>query len=103
MFEEAKTRGVKRLLAQHPTYIIDATLEDLNNWRNGRLYGAFALHVYRESRFQHFEGAELKQVIEAGTIEQTILGSDLGQVRNPTPVSGFPRRHRTVHRAGLYR
>jgi microsomal dipeptidase-like Zn-dependent dipeptidase len=28
-------------------------------------------------------------VIEAGGTELTILGSDLGQVDNPTPVSGF--------------
>jgi microsomal dipeptidase-like Zn-dependent dipeptidase len=28
-------------------------------------------------------------MITAGTIEQTILGSDLGQIRNPTPVTGF--------------
>jgi len=29
LFEEAVKRGVKRRLVQHPTYTIDATLEDI--------------------------------------------------------------------------
>src|SRR6185312_11215000 len=29
LFEEAKKRGVNRRLVQHPTYTIDATLEDI--------------------------------------------------------------------------
>ena len=42
-----------------------------------------------ESRFQYYPSDELKAAIDAGGTEQTILGSDLGQVDNPTPVSGF--------------
>ena len=42
-----------------------------------------------ESRFKHWTGEELKEMITAGTVDKTILGSDLGQVKNPTPVTGF--------------
>jgi hypothetical protein len=90
LFEEAKKRGVKRRLVQHPTYTIDATLADIKELVGG---GAFVEHslcmFIDESRFKHWTGEELKEMIDAGTVEQTILGSDLGQVKNPTPVTGF--------------
>jgi hypothetical protein len=41
------------------------------------------------SKFKCYEPNQLKELIEAGTLERTILGSDLGQVGNPTPVTGF--------------
>jgi hypothetical protein len=90
LFDEAKARGVKRLLVQHPTYTIDATLEDIRQLASDGVFLEHSLCMYIEgSRFQHWTGEELKGVIDAGTVEQTILGSDLGQVNNPTPVTGF--------------
>lgn len=90
LFDEAVKRGVKRRLVQHPTYTIGASLKDIRELATG---GAFIEHslcmFIDESRFKHWTGEELKEVIEAGTIEQTILGSDLGQIKNPTPVTGF--------------
>lgn len=90
LFEEAKQRGVKRRLVQHPTYVIDATLNDIRELADS---GAFIEHsvcmFIDESRFKEWTGEELKQMIAAATVEQTILGSDLGQIKNPTPVTGF--------------
>lgn len=90
LFEEAKKRGVKRRLVQHPTYTIDASLADIRELAEG---GAFVEHslcmFIDESRFKHWTGEELKEMITAGTVDRTILGSDLGQIRNPTPVTGF--------------
>jgi len=90
LFDEAKKRGVKRRLVQHPTYTIGATLADIKELTTG---GAFVEHslcmFIDESRFKHWTGDELKEMITAGTVDQTILGSDLGQIKNPTPVTGF--------------
>ena len=90
LFEEAKKRGVNRRLVQHPTYTIGATLKDIRELVTG---GAFIEHslcmFIEESRFKHWTGEELKEMITAGTVDQTILGSDLGQIKNPTPVTGF--------------
>ena len=90
LFDEAKKRGVKRRLVQHPTYTIGATLADIKELTTG---GAFVEHslcmFIDESRFKHWTGDELKEMITAGSVEQTILGSDLGQIKNPTPVTGF--------------
>ena len=90
LFEEAKARGVNRRLVQHPTYTIGATPTDIRELVEG---GAFIEHslcmFIPESRFQYYPSDELKAVIDAGGTEQTILGSDLGQIDNPTPVNGF--------------
>jgi hypothetical protein len=90
LFDEAKKRGVKRRLVQHPTYTIGASLADIKELTLG---GAFVEHslcmFIDESRFKHWTGDELKEMITAGSVEQTILGSDLGQIKNPTPVTGF--------------
>jgi hypothetical protein len=90
LFDEAKKRGVKRRLVQHPTYTIGCTLADIKELTTG---GAFVEHslcmFIDESRFKHWTGDELKDMITAGTVDQTILGSDLGQIKNPTPVTGF--------------
>jgi hypothetical protein len=90
LFEEAKKRGVNRRLVQHPTYVIDATLEDIRELVDGGAYIEHSLCMFiDESRFKHWEGHELKEMIVAGTVDRTILGSDLGQIKNPTPVTGF--------------
>jgi hypothetical protein len=90
LFEEAKRRGVKRLLVNHPTFVVDATLDDIK--------GLVALGAYVEhsacmfiegSKFKLYDPATLRELIEAGTVDRTILGSDLGQAGNPSPVDGF--------------
>jgi hypothetical protein len=90
LFEEAKKRGVKRLLVNHPTFVIDASLEDIKALA---AFGAYLEHsvcmFIDGSKFKCFDPDELKKLIEAGTVDRTILGSDLGQAGNPTPVEGF--------------
>jgi len=90
LFEEAKKRGVKKLLVNHPTYLIDASLDDLRSLAGMGAYLEHSICMFIDgSHYKFFDGDNLKQLITAGTIEQTILGSDLGQVGNPTPVEGF--------------
>lgn len=90
LFDEAEKRGVGRRLVQHPTYTIGATMKDIAELTAS---GAFIEHslcmFIPESRFNYYPSDELRAVIDAGGTERTILGSDLGQVNNPTPVSGF--------------
>lgn len=90
LFDEAVKRGVKRRLVQHPTYTIGATYADIAELVRGGAYIEHSLCMFiKESRFQYYPSEELREVIGAGGTEQTILGSDLGQVDNPTPVGGF--------------
>ncbi|MEI9852734.1 MAG: DUF6282 family protein [Sphingomonas sp.] len=90
LFEEAEKRGVTRRLVQHPTYTIDATLEDIAELTRQGAYVEHSLCMFiDESRFKKWTGEQLKAMIDAGGTERTILGSDLGQISNPTPVTGF--------------
>lgn len=40
-------------------------------------------------RFNTYSPAELKQHIDAAGVANSSIGSDLGQVDNPSPVEGF--------------
>ena len=90
LFEEATARGVKRLLVNHPSYVVDASLQDVRALTN---MGACVEHSMcmwvPGSKYKFYEPEFLHQLIEAATVDKTILGSDLGQVGNPRPVAGF--------------
>jgi Family of unknown function (DUF6282) len=92
LFEEAKKRGVKRLLVNHPTFLIGCSLDDI---RTLVAMGAYIEHSFcmfiemRRGKAPMCPPAELDALIKAGTIERTILASDLGQAGNDRPVAGF--------------
>jgi hypothetical protein len=92
LFEEAKKRGVKRLLVNHPTFLIGATHEDIRTLVN---MGSYIEHSFcmfieiKRGKAPMFPPEELDALIKAGTIERTILASDLGQMGNDRPVDGF--------------
>jgi len=92
LFEEAKRRGVKRLLVNHPTFLIGCTYEDI---RQLVAMGAFIEHSFcmfinvERGKPPRFPPEELDALIKAGTVERTILGSDLGQRGRDRPVEGF--------------
>ncbi len=90
LFEEARKRGVKRLLCNHPTYVIDASLEDITRLAGMGVYVEHSMCMFADaSKFRLYEPETLKAVIEAAGVDRTILGSDLGQVGNPRLVDGF--------------
>jgi Family of unknown function (DUF6282) len=92
LFEEAKKRGVKRLLVNHPTFLIGCSLDDI---RALVRMGAYIEHSFcmfiemRRGKTPMCSPQELAALIEAGSIERTILASDLGQAGNDKPVAGF--------------
>lgn len=90
LFDEAKKRGVKRLLVNHPTFVVDANLRDIKELVD---MGAYVEHSFcmfiNEAYTKKFTGVQLKELISAAGVDRTILGSDLGQVKNPHPVAGF--------------
>jgi hypothetical protein len=90
LFEAAQQRGVKRLICNHPTYVIDATLADITRLAGMGVYIEHSMCMFAEtSKFKMFEPEALRDVIEAAGVERTILGSDLGQLGNPRLVDGF--------------
>jgi len=92
VFEEAKRRGVKRLVFTHPEDIVDGSLNDV---KGIAAMGAFIEHSFcmflDGCKFKSREAEDLKNQIDAGGIGQTILASDLGQVGTYAPLDGMRR------------
>jgi uncharacterized protein DUF6282 len=90
LFEEAKARGVKRMLVNHPTFAIDASVADIRELAHMGVWieHSFCMFI-NEAYSKFFTGQDLKELITAASVDRTILGSDLGQINNPRPVASF--------------
>lgn len=90
VFEEAKRRGVNRLVLTHPEEIVEASMNDV---KGIAAMGAFVEHslcMFLEgSKFKIADGEDLRRHIEAAGVDQTIFCSDLGQVGIMSPLEGF--------------
>ncbi len=89
LFEEAKKRGVKRLLINHPMYGLHFTYDDIRDLAAMGALVEQSAGMYVDSRFNVYSPQELKEHIGAAGVEHSSIGSDLGQVDNPTPVEGM--------------
>ncbi len=89
LFDEARARGVKRLLINHPMYGLHFTYEDIRDFANLGVIVECSAAMYVDSRFNVYSPQELKEHIEAAGVAASSIGSDLGQVDNPTPVEGM--------------
>ncbi|MCR6645434.1 MAG: DUF6282 family protein [Terricaulis sp.] len=89
LFTEAKKRGVKRLLVNHPTFLIGAGAPDMRELANMGAYLEHSCCMWAGVQGKNYTAQSLDDAIKAGGVDNTIIGSDLGQVGNPTPVEGF--------------
>lgn len=92
VFEEARRRGVQRLLVNHPSFIVGASLEQVRQLVDMGAYIEHSLCMFipiaRRKR-DPFPPEDLDKLIQAGTVDRTILASDLGQRGADHPVAGF--------------
>ena len=89
VFEEAKRRGVEKLVFTHPEDIVDANLQDVRGIAAMGAYVEHSLCMFVEgSKFKRFDHEQLRAQIEAAGVERTILCSDLGQVGTIGPIEG---------------
>ena len=89
LFEEARSRGVRRLLINHPMYGLHFTLDDIREMAAAGVLIEQSACLYVDSRFNVYAPEELKEHILAAGVAHSSIGSDLGQVDNPTPVEGM--------------
>lgn len=90
VLEEAKRRGVKRMVINHPEEVIDASMNDVGGLAALGAYIEHSLALFVEgSKFKLFGLDHLKNQIDAGGIDNTILCSDLGQAGTIEPVDGM--------------
>lgn len=89
LFDEAKRRGVKKMLVNHPTYLIGCTDEDIRALVAAGAYIEHSICMFVNGKARKFEASDLAHLIDVAGVDHTILSSDLGLLDNPRPVEGF--------------
>ncbi len=89
LLDEAKARGVTRMLINHPMFLVGANLSDLTELTAMGAYLEHSICQVIDCASRHFDADDLHAFITAGGVDKTIIGSDLGQSKNPLPIDGF--------------
>jgi hypothetical protein len=89
LFDEAKRRGVKKMLVNHPTYLVGCTDADIRSLVGLGAYMEHSICMFADGKSKKFDAGELAHLIDVASVERTILSSDLGLLDNPRPVEGF--------------
>jgi uncharacterized protein DUF6282 len=90
--EEARRRGVTRLVLTHPEDIVDASMNDVKGMAAMGAFVEHSLCMFVEgSKFKTCSAEDLRQHIDAAGVDQTVLCSDLGQTGTIAPLEGLRR------------
>jgi len=96
VFEEAGRRGVKKMIVNHPTYIVGATDDDIRELVKLGVYMEHSICMFVEGRSKKYGPDKLAHLIEVAGVDRTLLCSDLGLVGSPRPVDGYREIVRTL-------
>src|SRR5882757_1377365 len=89
MFEEAARRGVKKMMVNHPTYIVGCSDEDIRQLVAHGVKMEHSICMFIEGKSLKYSPDDLAHLIEVAGVDNTILSSDLGLQGSQRPVDGF--------------
>lgn len=89
LFEEAKRRGVKKMLVNHPTYVIGCSDEDIRGLVAMGVHMEHSICMFIEGTGKNFDAQDLRHLIEVAGVDKTCLCSDLGLRGSPRPIEGY--------------
>lgn len=90
LIHKAAQLGVKRILVNHPHYMIGATLEDMVEWsRLGAYIELNATVFVPTSKFCTNDIVQTREIVEAVGLDKIVVDSDYGQRGNGSPVDGL--------------
>lgn len=89
VFAEAKARGVKKMLVNHPTYIVGCSDEDIRQMVRLGVYMEHSICMFVEGKSHKYGPDKLAHLIEVAGVDHTVLCSDLGLQGSPRPVDGY--------------
>jgi uncharacterized protein DUF6282 len=89
VFAEAKARGVKKMLVNHPTYVVGCTDEDIRQLVALGVYMEHSICMFVEGKSLKYGPDKLAHLIEVAGVDHTVLCSDLGLQGSPRPVDGY--------------
>jgi Family of unknown function (DUF6282) len=90
VFEAAHAAGIRRLLVNHPNFVVEATHEQGRRFVELGAVIEHSLCMYDDrSSFYNWDIDVLLGWIGAVGADRSTLGSDLGQMKNPLPSEAF--------------
>lgn len=89
LFEEAARRGVKKMMVNHPTYIVGFKDEDIRHLAGQGVKMEHSICMFIEGKSKKFSPSDLAHLIDIAGVDNTILSSDLGLLYSQRPVDGF--------------
>lgn len=89
MFEEAKARGVRKMLVNHPTYLIGCNETHIRQLAGMGVMMEHSITQFIPGRGQKSPPQAVIPLIEAAGVANTVFGSDLGLKGAARPVDGF--------------
>lgn len=90
--EAVNTYGLRRILVNHPHYMIGASIDDIESWAGLGCYIELnAVAFVEDSRFKSNDISEAKAMIRRCGLQQIVIDSDYGQKNNGSPVDGVAR------------
>ena len=104
VFEEARDLGVRRMVLNHPNFVIEASMEQAAKIADLGALVEHSICMYDEDS-TFFQGWTIESLVEwVRTIgpERSSIGSDLGQENNPLPADAFRKICARLLDAGLH-
>lgn len=89
LVEVAAAAGVKKILVNHPFYLVEAGIEDMVRWSKLGAYIEVNAVVFRPTKANRVPMETAGQVFAKVPIEQIVLDSDYGQQGNGSPAEGL--------------
>ena len=89
VFAEAKRRGVKKMLVNHPTYIVGCSDEDIRQLVALGVYMEHSICMFVDGKAHKYGPDKLAHLIEVAGVDHTVLCSDLGLQGSPRPIEGY--------------
>lgn len=89
LFSLAAEKGVRRMLLQHPDFIVGASSDDVEELVRIGAYVEHEIAMYYPGTSIGWPIRQLVDWIERVGPERTVISSDLGQKNNPLPVDGY--------------
>lgn len=102
VLEAAHDAGLTRLLVNHPTFVVGASIAEARRWVELGAVIEHSICIFDDrSTFYQQEPEVLATWLGEIGPEHSALGSDLGQVNNPLPVEAYTRILRWLLEAGF--
>ena len=89
LFDEAARRGVKKMMVNHPTYIVGCSDTDIRQLVAVGVKMEHSICMFIEGKSLKYSPDDLAHLIEVAGVDNTILSSDLGLQDSQRPVDGF--------------